>query len=92
MKTVQFIQTTPEQIQSEIVQGVSNLLESLKADFQPKLPTEYLTREETANLLSIDKSTLWSWSKKGKLKAWSIGNRVYYKRSEIEQAIVELKY
>lgn len=92
MEAIQFVQTTPEQLYTGIKEIVKHQIEELKKDFQPKEPEELLTREQTSNLLKIDKSTLWLWTKKGKLNAYGIGNRVYYKRSEIEKAIVELKY
>jgi len=52
---------------------------------------ELLTREETANLLKIDSSTLWHWTNKGKVTAYGIGARRYYKRGEIMKALVQLK-
>lgn len=52
---------------------------------------ELLTREETAKLLRIDSSTLWHWTNKGKIKAYGIASRRYYKRGEIMNALVELK-
>lgn len=40
---------------------------------------ELLTRTETAKILKVELTTLWSWTKKGKITAYGIGNRVYYK-------------
>ena len=53
---------------------------------------ELLTRAETAELLKIDPSTLWHWTKKGKIIAYGIGNRVYYKRGEILKALVQFSH
>jgi len=47
---------------------------------------EYLTREETAQLLKITLSTLHSYTKKGTLKGYRLDGRVLYKRSEVEAA------
>ena len=91
MKQVQFISVTPEQIQESILNGVKVQIEQLKKDFQPKEPTGYLTRNEVKELLKIDLSTVHNWTKKGKLKAYGLGNRVYYKRSEVEAAIQPLE-
>ena len=52
---------------------------------------ELLTREETAKLLKIDSTTLWHWTNKGKITAYGIGARRYYKRGEIMKALVQLK-
>ena len=90
MGTVQFIRVTPEQLQNEIIKGVKTELEQLKKDFQPKQPSEYLTRNEVAEMLKIDLSSVHNWTKKGKLKAYGIGGRVYYKRDEVENSIIEL--
>jgi len=62
-------------------------LESIKQNFRPKEPIELLTREETAKYLKVSLTTLWHWSKKGILKSYGIGNRVYYKRSEVEASL-----
>ena len=91
MKSVQFIQVTPEQLQDAIIDGVKTQLNDLKNHFQPKIPTEYLTRAEVKELLKVDLSTVHNWSKSGKIKAYGVGGRVYYKRSEIDSVIIPLK-
>jgi excisionase family DNA binding protein len=85
MNAIQFIGTTPAELVHEIKNVIiPELKEELSKEFQPKQPTEYLTRTEVCKLLKIDLSTLHRWTKSGKLDAYGIGNRVYYKRSEIE--------
>ncbi|MEH6538100.1 MAG: helix-turn-helix domain-containing protein [Psychroserpens sp.] len=54
-------------------------------------PDTLMTRKETVEYLKIDSSTLWSWTKKGKIKCYGIGNRRYYKRSDIDKALIILK-
>jgi excisionase family DNA binding protein len=88
MKSVQLIQITPEQFKDLIVDEFKVQLNDLKNNFSPKEPTELLTRSETAELLKIDLSTLWNWTKSGKLSSYGMGNRVYYKRSEIEAKLI----
>lgn len=91
MSQIQFIQITPEELKQAIIDGVKTQLDELKDHFQPKEPTEYLTRQQTADLLKVDLSTIHNYTKKNTLKSYGIGRRVYYKRKEVEQAIVELK-
>ena len=79
-----------EELVQEITTIVRKELEDLKTSFQPKEPEEYLTRKEAADLLKINLTTLYNHTKKGKLKAYGLGNRVYYKRSEIESKIVPI--
>lgn len=91
MKQVQLIQITAEELKTAIVDGVKIQLDELKKHLQPKEPTNYLTRQETAEILKVDLSTIHNWTKQNKLVAYSIGARVYYKRKEIENAIVKLE-
>lgn len=88
---IQFIGTTPTALIDLIDNTVKKRLEDLKKNFQPKEPTEYLTRNDVAQMLKIDLSSVHNWTKKGILKAYQISGRIYYKRVEIETAIVELK-
>jgi len=52
---------------------------------------ELLTREETCKLLKIDSSTLWRWTNKGKIIAYGIGNRRFYKKEELLESLIKLK-
>ena len=83
---------TPLELEEIFIRAFKKELEDLKQGFQPKHPVEFLTRQQTADLLHIDLSTLWSWTKKGKLKAYSISSRVYYKRKEVEESFVEVNH
>ncbi len=78
-----------EQINS-LFQALQNQIKELKENFEPSKPTELLTVQECANLLKVDKSTLWNWHNKGKLIPLGLGNRVYYRRSDIEEALTLL--
>lgn len=52
---------------------------------------ELLTRQETADYFKCDLSTIHLWSKQGKLNKHCIGNRVYYKRSDVETAMKQIR-
>jgi excisionase family DNA binding protein len=56
-----------------------------------KAPEEYLTRNEVSQMLKVDLSTIYIWTKDQKLIRYKLGKRVYYKRSEIEDALVEIR-
>ena len=49
-----------------------------------------MTRQEVADYFKVSLPTLWSWTKQGRIKSVGIGRRVYYKQSDIEQAIIDL--
>lgn len=88
MSSIQFIGTTPDDLIKELKEAlIPELREQLSKDFQPKEPTEYLTRSEVCELLQVDLSTLHRWRKEGILTGYGIGNRVYFKRTEIEDYI-----
>jgi len=78
-------------LKQEILEDIKPLFEDLKKSYQPLKPTEYLSRKEVCSLIGINLSTLWSYTKQKKLISYGIGNRVYYKRTEVEAAIIELK-
>jgi excisionase family DNA binding protein len=87
-QTIQITQLSPEQFEETINKAVRSQIEILRRDISPKSePIVYLTRKEVSDLLKIQLSTLHSWVKKGKLKPYGIGNRVYFKKSEIEEAL-----
>lgn len=46
-----------------------------------------LTTDEACSFLKIGKTTLWKWTKNDKIKAYGIGNRVYYKKAELFEDI-----
>ena len=88
MSSIQFIGTNPSDLITELKNSlIPELKAQLSAQFQPKEPTEYLTRSEVCKLLKIDMSSLHRWRKEGKIPSYGLGNRVYFKRSEVEQII-----
>lgn len=90
--TIQFIGTSDDNLIQKLENSlIPKLTESLSAQFQPKQPTEYLTRSEVCKLLKIDLSTLHRWRKDGTIPSFGMGNRVYFKRNEVEQIINQNK-
>lgn len=90
MSAIQFIQYTPEQLQSEISKGVKVQLEDFLQHFKPVQPAEYLTRSQVAKMFDVDLSTVHNWCKSGKLKPLGIGSRVYFLRTDIEESLIPL--
>ncbi len=83
---------TVEQLQQLIGTSVQNGILELQKQLQAKDNSEeLLTREETCQFLKIDSSTLWAWTNNGKVKAYGIGARRYYKRSELLECLTLLK-
>jgi len=80
-----------EQLEQLISNGVKSQLEDFKNSFNTHNPDELLTREQTCEFLQIDSSTLWHWTNKGKVLAYGIGNRRYYKKAELLNSLILLK-
>ena len=62
----------------------------IKEEIRKNQSVVLLTREETAKLLKIDQSTLWDWTRKGKLQSYGIASRRYYKKHEVLESIKPL--
>ena len=92
MSSIQFIGTNPSDLITELKNSlIPELKAQLSAQFQPKEPTEYLTRSEVCKLLKINLSTLHRWRKENIIPSYGYGNRVYFKRSEIDAIINQNK-
>ena len=88
MSTIQFIGTSDSEfLQRFKDEIIPELKLQLAKEFQPKEPTEFLTRTEVCELLKIDFSTIHRWKKEGIIPSYGVGNRVYFKRHEVEQII-----
>ena len=68
-----------------------SLEEVIKNNSQNNPPDqELLTREEACKLLKVDSSTLWRWTNKGKITAYGIGSRRFYKKEERLNSLIQL--
>lgn len=81
---------TPSDLEELIRKVVGEQLEEFRKNTTTGNPHELLTREEACQLLKISLTTLWSWTKKGKIIAHGIGNRVLYKKSELMESLVRI--
>ena len=51
---------------------------------------KYITKDEAAQLLRADKTTIDRYAKKGKFKKFGIGRKVLFLKEEVEQALIQL--
>lgn len=70
----------------ELVDALYPLMQ-LKQVEQPIPDNDLMTRKEVCALLSINFSTLWKHTKAGKLRSFGIGNRVFYSRKQVLEAV-----
>jgi excisionase family DNA binding protein len=81
---------SPMELEELIRKAVSEQLEEFRRSLSTEKPDELLTREEACLLLKISLTSLWNWTKKGKIMAYGIGNRVYYKRAELMESLIRI--
>lgn len=83
---------TPQQLGNLIDDKLLKRFAQLKKDLSGQQANDdLLTRDETCAFLKIDSSTLWAWTNKEKVKAYGIGARRYYKRSELLESLTLVK-
>ncbi len=90
MREVKLITIDPQEFQNEIIRALKSEFSLIKDDLKIKEQDNLLSRIEVSKLLKCDISTVHNYTKKGKLKAYGIGNRVLYKRSEVESSLTPL--
>ncbi len=82
-KTIQIQEVTVDELADMVADKLMAKIDVYLREYATRNDDTLMTREEASNYLKIDSSTLWHWSKKGKLIPYRIGNRVYYKKREI---------
>ena len=90
MQQIILSQLSQEELIREITTPLLGKIEALEARIAKKDSDILWTREDASERLKIDLSTLSRWTKQGKITAHSIGARVYYKESSIQEALVKL--
>ena len=90
MQQITLSQLSLEELTQEITKPLLLKIEALEARIAKNDSDILWTREDTSERLKIDLSTLSRWTKQGKIIAHSIGARIYYKESSIQEALVKL--
>lgn len=87
---IQLIEVTPDEIVARFTASVDRKLDNFLKHYQPKQPTEYLTKRQVADLFNVNISTICNWQKSGVLRPKSIGSRIYFLKSDIDSALISL--
>lgn len=91
MQQIAITQLTPQDLKQLIKEAFQQELASYEESLSNTEVDRLNSREKTAkDILDVDLSTLHRWTQQGKIKAHAIGNRIYYKDSSIEEALVEI--
>ena len=89
--TIQFVNLDPQEFISELDKRSEKRLAEMAKHFEPKKPSEFLTRNEVASLLKVNVSSVHNYTKRGLLISYGLGGSVLYKRIEVESALIRLK-
>lgn len=93
-----------QQINSILIQNLSadqltdligNVFRTQFEDFKKEFSTQtvnddLIIREQVLELLQINPSTLYRWTKQGRITVYKYSNKCYYKRSELLATITPL--
>lgn len=82
-KTIEIQEITVDELADKVADKLLNKIKHYLDDLRTNESDVYLTRQETADFLKINITTLWHWTNKGKIKSYGIGNRRYYNKQEI---------
>lgn len=90
-RKLELYQITPSQLVDEIVHKIDSAIAAHldKAEASPEQKEELFTVEETIDFLKCSKQALWNWRKSGILPSYRLGNRVYYKKSDIFKKLIK---
>jgi len=86
MQQIQITQTSPTELAILITDTISKCIENLNrfhAASEKDSPKEVMTRKEVADLFSVSLPTIHDWANSGIIKPYKVGNRTYFKRSEL---------
>ena len=90
---IQFLQTTPKELVDLIQQSLKTEVETLIREITnlQNDGKEFLSRAETADFFGVSTVTIHNWVNDGLITAYKMGNRTYFKRSELVEQLLNSK-
>lgn len=86
-KIIEIHNTTPQELKVEIVQGVKQCIAQMAKDVKEKETSDWLTRKELKEMLSVSLVTIHDWCNKGILKPYKIGRQTRFKKKEVLEVL-----
>ena len=86
METNMLIQISPEQLSQMIISGIREELQKFQSVSGEKSnEKDLMTRKEVCDYLQCSETSLWNWTKNGKIKSIQVGKKkVRYRKSDVE--------
>lgn len=85
-KTLCLMPISIEELEGTIRKIITDSLRENLNSSPSKSDGDFLTRNETAQLLRVTLPTLYDWTKRGYLISYRMGSRIRYKRSEVNES------
>ncbi len=86
-KIIQIESINYDDFKKELSIEIAFQILNLQKKTNPVEDDTLLNREETAKLLGISTVTLWKWTCKNILPAFRMGKKIFYKKSEVLNAL-----
>ncbi len=86
MQQIQLFQVTPNELAYLISESVKTQIQELvnaTNKEQTKDENDLLSRKETAEFFKVSLVSIHAWMKDGIIKPYKVGNRTYFKKSEL---------
>lgn len=82
---------TPQDLQECVNEAVRLAINAQHSMIEKKqeVESDLMTVDETLKFLKCSKQALWNWRKNGVLPSFRLGNRVYYKKSDIYAKLIK---
>ena len=91
-QSIQMLNITPNDLANLINEGIKKELSEFKKALNPDdLQSPHLTRRQTAEFFGVSLNCVNDWRRKGIIKDYKVGQRTYFKRSELMQVMFNKK-
>ena len=86
METNMLIQISPEQLSQMIISGIKEELQKFQSVSGEKSNNkDLMTRKEVCDYLQCSQTSLWAWTKNGKIIATKVGKKkVLYRKKDVD--------
>lgn len=91
-QSIQLLNITTNDLTNLIKEGIKSELSDFKNSINPEsLESPHLTRRQTAEFFGVSLNCVNDWTRKGILRAYKVGQRTFFKRSELLQVMFNQK-
>ena len=94
-QVIQVENISPEDFKKEIVTDTVAMmkkeLQDFSENFTPNYSPEFIDSKEAAKILGVTLPTIFDWRKRRIIIAYRIGNKIRFKKSEIENSLTKIE-